>query len=222
MNDPVFDEIGVSVPDWTPEERQIQMDYTVAKTEKLRLENKGLEIGLQDTLASPDEAQVYPFFGDLDTVSAARFIQTTSLWSRRRPSSDITVILNSGGGSVFSGLGIYDHIMGLRAKGHKVTIKVLSVGASMAAIVLQAGSERLIGSNALILLHEGAGELSGSMAQIEDSNKMFRMLEDRAAKIVSDRSGMSVRKYRALIKRRDKWLTADEALALGLVDAIEN
>lgn len=213
-----------SVPRYEPtlEERQVELEYTRAKTAKLILENKGLEISLKDTLASPDEAQIYPFFGDVDPVSAARFIQTTSLWSRRRPQSDITVVLNSGGGSVFSGLGIYDHIMGLRAKGHNVTIKVLSVSASMAAIVLQAGTERLIGSNALILLHEGGGELGGSMAEIEDSQKMFKMLGDRTAKIVSVRSGMTLQKYRALIRRKDKWLTAQEALDLNLVDRIED
>lgn len=213
-----------SVPRYEPtlEERRVELEYTRAKTAKLILENKGLEISLKDTLASPDEAQIYPFFGDVDPVSAARFIQTTSLWSRRRPGSDITVVLNSGGGSVFSGLGIYDHIMGLRAKGHNVTIKVLSVSASMAAIVLQAGTERLIGSNALILLHEGGGELGGSMAEIEDSQKMFKMLGDRTAKIVSVRSGMTLQKYRALIRRKDKWLTAQEALDLNLVDRIED
>lgn len=214
-----------TVPDYSEldlEERQVEMEYTRAKTAKLLLENKGLEISLKDTIASPDEAQIYPYFGDIDVVSAARFIQTTSLWSRRNPGSDITVVLNSGGGSVFSGLGIYDHIMGLRAKGHKVTIKVLSVGASMAAIVLQAASERLIGSNALILLHEGGAELGGSMAEIEDSQKMIKMLSDRTAEIVAQRSGMTVRRYKALIKRRDKWFTADEALALGLVDRVED
>lgn len=208
--------------DLNDEERLVEMDYTRAKTAKLLLETKNLEISYKDTLASPDEAQVYPYFGDIDPSTAARFIQTTSLWSRRNPGSDIFVILNSNGGSVFSGLGVYDHIVGLRAKGHKVTIKVLSLGASMAAIVLQAGTERLMGSNALLLLHEGGGELSGSIGAMEDGAKLFSMLSDRTALIVSDRSGMTMRKYKALIKRRDAWLTASEALELNLVDRIEN
>ncbi len=211
-----------TVPDLTDEERQVNMDYTKAKTAKLLLEIRNVEINLRDTEASPDESQVYPYFGDIDAVTAARFIQTTSLWNRRRPGSDITVILNSNGGSVFSGLGVFDHIQGLRAKGHKVTIKVLSLGASMAAIVLQAGSERLMGSNALLLLHEGGGELSGTMAAMEDGQKLFSVLNERTANIVADRTGMSVRKYKSLIKRRDAWLTAPEALELNLVDRIED
>lgn len=206
----------------SPEERQANIDYTRAKTAKLVLENKNLEIGLKDTLASPDEAQVYPYFGDVDPVSAARFVQTTSLWSRRNPGSDITIVLNSNGGSVFSGLGVYDHIKGLQSKGHKVTIKVLSLGASMAAIVLQAGSERVMGSNAILLLHEGGGEVSGSMGDIEDTQKLFKIMGDRTAKIVSDRSGMTTTKYKRLIKRRDNWITAEEALALNLVDRVED
>jgi ATP-dependent Clp protease protease subunit len=204
----------------TDEERHANLEYTKARTAKLILENKGLEINLRDTEASPDEAQVYPYFDEIGPVSAARFIQTTSLWSRRNPGSDITVVLNSIGGSVFSGLGVYDHIMGLRAKGHQVTIKVLSLGASMAAIVLQAGSKRLINSNALLLLHEGGAELSGSMAMIADTQKMIKILDERTTNIVVQRTGMSVRKYKALIKRQDKWLTAEESLELGLVDAI--
>lgn len=217
-----LEDIGAPKYERTDEERLVDMEYTRAKTAKLLLEVREREITLRDTEASPDEAQVYPYFGDIDPVTAARFIQTTSLWSRRNPGSDITVVLNSGGGSIFSGLGVYDHIMGLRSKGHKVTIKVLSVAASMAAILLQAGEDRIIGSNALILLHEGSGELGGSMADIEDSSKMFRMLSDRISNIVANRSGMTVRKYKALIKRRDKWLTADEALALNLVDRVED
>lgn len=214
----------ISVPQYerSYEERLVDMEYTRAKTAKLHLEIKEREINLRDTEASPDEAQVYPYFGDIEPVTAARFIQTTSLWSRRNPGSDITVVLNSGGGSVFSGLGVYDHIMGLRAKGHKVTIKVLSVAASMAAIILQAGSDRIIGSNALLLLHEGSGEMGGSMGEIEDAQKLFKVMGDRTADIVAGRSGMTVRKYKALIKRRDKWLTAAEALELNLVDRVED
>lgn len=217
-----LDDFGAPKYELTPEEREANLEYTKAKTEKLRLEIAAQEISLKDTLASPDEAQIYPFFVEVDPVSVVRFIQTTALWSRRRPESDITVLLSSPGGDVVSGLAMHDHIVGLRNKGHKVTIKVLSMAASMAAIILQSGTTRIMGSSALMMIHEGGASLVGSRSNIADSQKALDMMDKACQKALCSRSGISTAKYRTLIRRKDHWMDASEALKLNLVDSIED
>lgn len=220
--DPTQYGAGVDMITPTPEEREAQLDYVRAKTEQLKLENAKLSMDVKDLESSPDEAQIYPFFSDIIDVSVARFIQTSSMWSRRAPYSDITILLSSFGGSVVAGLAMHDHILGLRNKGHNVIIKGIGTIASMAVIVMQAASERVIGSNTVLMVHEGSAMFSGSMAEIEDSGKMVKLMMDRCELSVCNRSGMTKQKYKALIRRKDAWLSAEEALTLKLVDSIND
>lgn len=213
---------GVDMITPTPEEREAQLDYVRAKTEQIKLENAKLSMDVKDLESSPDEAQIYPFFSDIMDVSVARFIQTSSMWSRRAPQSDITILLSSFGGSIVAGLAMHDHILGLRNKGHKVTIKGIGTIASMAVIVLQAASERVIGSNTVLMVHEGSAAFSGSMGELEDSGKMVKLVLSRCEKTICDRSGMTTTKYRSIIRRKDAWLSAEEALTLKLVDSIND
>lgn len=217
-----LEDIGAPKYELTAEERSVNLEYMKARTEKLRLEIQEHEISLKDTLASPDEAQIYPFFVEVDPVSVVRFIQTTSLWSRRRPGSEITVMLSSPGGDVVSGLAMHDHIIGLRNKGHIVTIKVLSMAASMAAIILQSASNRIMGSSALMMVHEGGAQLVGSRSNIADSTKALEMMDKACQKAICSRSGLSTAKYKSLIRRKDHWMDAPEALKLNLCDSVED
>lgn len=206
----------------TSEEREANLEYVKAKTENIKLENAKLTMEVNDSHASPDEAQVYPFFGEVEPATVARFIQTSGLWSRRNPTSDITIMLSSPGGDVVSGLAMHDYIVGLRNRGHVVTIKVLSMAASMAAIILQAGSHRIMGSSALMMLHEGGAQLVGSRSNITDSQKALDMMDLNCQRALCGRSGMTPRKYKGLIRRKDCWLSATEALDLGLVDEVSD
>lgn len=212
--------LKAATSDPTAEEREAQLEYVRAKTDNLKLENAKLTMEVNDAHASPDEARAYPFFGDIVDTTVARFIQTTSLWARRNPGSEITVLLSSFGGSVVAGLAMHDHILGLRNRGHNVIIKGIGTIASMAVIVMQAASERAIGSNTVLMVHEGQAMFSGSLGEIEDGGKMVKLIMSRCEKAICDRSGMTKVKYRALIRRKDAWLSAEQALELGLIDAI--
>lgn len=216
---------GIKLPvetDLTAEERAANLDFVRAKTTNLTLENAKLAMDVNDLKSSPDEAQIYPFFGDIVDISAARFIQTSSMWSRRAPLSEITILLSSFGGSVVAGLAMHDHILGLRNRGHKVTIRGIGSIASMAVIVMQAASERVIGSNTVLMIHEGSAMFSGSLGEIEDSGKMVKLMMDRCEIAVCNRSGMTKTKYRSIIRRKDAWLSAEQSLELGLIDAIQD
>lgn len=204
------------------EKLEVDMDYMKAKTRQIQLENEKLEMDLNDLKASADEARKFPFFGDVEPGNVSRCIQTLDMWSRRNPGEEMQIIFSTYGGNVIAGLALYDFIGELRGRGHKVTTKALSVAASMGAILLQAGDERVATKHTMIMLHEGSAAMSGSRGEVEDQQKLWDKLSKKFELIACERSGMTLRKYRALTKRKDAWLDATEALELGLIDRIED
>ncbi len=204
------------------EERNVNLDNLKAETRKMNLESDKLEMDLNDLRASADEARKFPFFGDVEPANVSRCIQTLDMWSRRNPGQSMQITFSTYGGNVVAGLALYDFIGELRGRGHHVTTKALSVAASMGAILLQAGDERVVTPNTLIMLHEGSAGLIGTRGEIEDGQKLLDKLSSQIENIVTTRSGMLPRKFRSLTKRKDLWLDAKEALALNLVDRIES
>lgn len=212
-------------PVWTDKDQEFQdaeLRYMKAKTDQLELENKKLTMDFNDLAASADEARKFPFFGDVEAASVARCIQTLDMWSRRNPGQDMQITFSTYGGNVIAGLALFDFIGELRSRGHKVTTKALSIAASMGAILLQAGDERVATKNTLIMLHEGSIQMAGTKGEIEDTSKMWTKLQGKFKEIVVQRSGMTPQKYSSLTKRKDAWLDAGEALKLNLIDRIED
>lgn len=205
----------------TQEERYADLEFTRAQTRQIELENTRTEMELKDVMASSDEAQVYHLFEVIEPLAASRFIQITNIWSRRNPGQDINVLLSSPGGEVSSGLAIFDHMTALKDRGHTISIKVVSMAASMAAIILQGGSERIISPSAVLMLHEGSFGFMGTLSSLQDSMKAHNLMLGRCERIITDRSGMTSQKYKRLIRRKDAWLGPEEALDLGLVDRVE-
>lgn len=204
------------------DEQLANIRYLNAKADQILLENKKLSMDFNDLQASADEARKFPFFGDVEAAAVARCIQTLDMWSRRNPGQDMQITFSTYGGNVVAGLALYDFIGELQSRGHKVTTKALSIAASMGAILLQAGDERVATKNTMIMLHEGSAQMTGSKGEIEDQQKLWTKLQGKFESIACERSGMSIRKYRLLTKRKDAWLDAKEALALNLIDRIDD
>lgn len=212
-------------PLWTEKDQEhhdVELNFMRAKTAQILLENKKLDMDYRDLEASADEARKFPFFGDVEASSVARCIQTLDMWSRRNPGADMQITFSTYGGNVIAGLALYDFIGELRSRGHKVTTKALSIAASMGAILLQAGDERVATKNTLIMLHEGSIQMGGTKGEIEDTSKMWAKLQGKFKEIVVSRSGMTPQKYTSLTKRKDAWLDVNEALKLNLIDRIED
>lgn len=213
--DLVFEEVN-------REEQVASIENLKAQTRKLNLESDKMLMDLNDLKASADEARKFPFFGDVEASSVARCIQTLDMWSRRNPGADMQITFSTYGGNVIAGLALYDFIGELRGRGHRVTTKALSIAASMGAVLLQAGDERIATKNTLIMLHEGSIQMGGTKGEIEDTTKMWSKLQGKFKGIFVERSGMTPQKYSSLTKRKDAWLDAEEALKLNLIDRIED
>lgn len=222
MNDLTHKEVELVFEEVDRDEQVANTRYLNAKADQILLENRKMTMDFNDLAASADEARKFPFFGDVEAGSVARCIQTLDMWSRRNPGEPMQITFSTYGGNVVAGLALYDFIGELQNRGHKVTTKALSVAASMGAILLQAGDERVATKNTMIMLHEGSAQMQGSKGEIEDQQKLWNKLQGKFETIACERSGMTVRKYRALTKRKNAWLDAKEALELNLIDRIED
>ena len=131
---------------------------------------------------------------------------------------DISLYLNTPGGSVTAGMAIYDTMQ--HVKSHVSTICV-GMAASMGAVLLAAGQKgkRFALPNAEVLLHQVMGGAEGQAIEIEITAKHIVLIKDKISKILAKHTGQKLEK----IERdtdRDFWLSADEAKSYGLVDEI--
>lgn len=136
------------------------------------------------------------------------------------PEKDISLYINSPGGSVSAGLAIYDAMQFIRCD---VSTVVLGMAASMGAVLAAAGTpgKRFITPNAQFMIHQplGGAESRTQQTDFEIAAKEMRKCRERLEKILAKHTGQSLETIHA-DSERDNWMTADESVAYGLVDEI--
>lgn len=174
----------------------------------------------RDSKAAAYNHRIYHFLGAVNDATVKECMLVLEAWSRATPACEITIIFNSPGGGVISGLALYDALLGLKAKGHKLTTVARGYAASMGGVLLQAGDERLIGPNAHVLIHEVSSGAIGKVSEIEDDLKFTKMLQDRLLGILAARSTLTKQQIKTRWRKTDWWLDADESVELGFADRI--
>ncbi len=134
------------------------------------------------------------------------------------PERDIYLYINSPGGSVYAGLAIYDTMNHLRAS---VSTYCVGMAASMGALLLSSGArgKRNALPNSRIMLHQPSSGYQGTAADIEIAAKEILGTRERLNRILAETTGQKIRKINADVDR-DRWMSADEAVAYGLVDQV--
>jgi ATP-dependent Clp protease protease subunit len=198
----------------------IEIRKESALAEKAELEAADLRRESRDHEASANQARIYPFTGAVNSGSVQACVATLAVWSRRNPGDPMTIVFNSPGGSVIDGLALYDAIDDHKRNGHHVTTIARGMVASMGGILLQAGTKRIIGHNASMLIHEISSGWSGKMSELKDETKFLKHLDDRCAEILAERSTLTAKQIKGRAERRDWWLTSSDVLTLGLADEI--
>lgn len=173
----------------------------------------------RNAASKASEARVYNFVDAVGSSSVKSCVTVLEEWERRSK-DPITIVFNSAGGQVFHGLALYDAITAIKDKGVKVDTVARGMAASMGGILFQAGDERVIGSNAYVLIHEISDITAGAMADIEDHVDFIKRVQKRCLAILSDRSTLSAKDIEKRWKKTDWWIDADEAVALGFADRI--
>ena len=134
------------------------------------------------------------------------------------PGKDISIYLNSPGGSVHAGLGIYDTMQYI---GSDVATICTGMAASMAAVLLVAGEKgkRSALKHSRVMIHQPMGGMQGQASDMEISYKQIMLLRDELYQIISDHSGQSFEKIMK-DSDRDYWMTSAEALEYGMIDQV--
>ena len=134
------------------------------------------------------------------------------------PGKDISIYLNSPGGSVHAGLGIYDTMQYI---GSDVATICTGMAASMAAVLLVAGEKgkRSALKHSRVMIHQPMGGMQGQASDMEINYKQIMLLRDELYQIISDHSGQS---FERIMKDsdRDYWMTSAEALEYGMIDQV--
>ena len=164
----------------------------------------------------------YVFAESTTAAGVSNCMDRLNVWDQLDPGCDIEVVFNSPGGDVIAGMSLFDYLRNLSRKGHKITTVATGMAASMAGILLQAGDVRVATRESIILIHEIAFSAGGKIGEVEDTWLMAQKLTEHVIKIFVQRSnGKLTEEYlKAHWARKDWWLDAEEALALGIIDEI--
>jgi ATP-dependent Clp protease, protease subunit len=152
-----------------------------------------------------------------DTVSNIIQAQLLFLESIDR-NKDIQMYVNSGGGSVYSGLGIYDTMQYIQPD---IATICIGISASMAAVLLCAGTKgkRTALKHSRVMIHQPSGGADGQASDILIVAKEIQTLKNELYQIMADHSGQSFEQIEK-DSDRDHWMTSQEAKNYGLIDEI--
>ena len=174
-----------------------------------------------ETLAEDKYHHVYNFHDEVSSHSVDKCIDQLASWVRMAKCPlEIEIVFHSPGGEMMNGLALFDFIKILQSKGHTVNTMALGMAASMAAILLQAGTVRRMGREAWVLIHEAQFGAIGTTGQVEDTVEWVKMIHKRILNIFAERSNLTVRQLERRWKRKDWWLSSVDCLKYGLVDEV--
>lgn len=159
------------------------------------------------------------FLGTQVDDYAANVIQAQLLFlDSSEPGKDISIYLNTPGGSVYAGLGIYDtmHIIG-----SDVATICTGIAASMGAVLLVAGTKgkRSALKHSRIMIHQPMGGAHGQASDIEITAREIQKLKKELYSIIADHSGNPFEKIEK-DSDRDYWMTSTEAVEYGMIDRV--
>ena len=155
---------------------------------------------------------------EVNDTTASLIVAQLLYLEAQDPDKDIQFYINSPGGSVTAGMAIYDTM-----KYIKCDVATICVGmaASMGAFLLSAGTKgkRMALPNAEIMIHQPSAGTQGQITDMAIHMKRLQTIKERMNRIMAENTGRSIEEVTAACER-DNFMTADEALAFGLVDRV--
>ena len=159
------------------------------------------------------------FLGTQIDDYTANVIQAQLLYlDSAEPGKDISIYLNSPGGSVYAGLGIYDTMQYIQSK---VSTICTGMAASMAAVLLVAGEKgkRLALKHSRVMIHQPLGGAKGQATEIKIAAERILKIRDKMNKIMAENTNNDIE----IIEKdteRDNFMSSEEALSYGIIDKI--
>ena len=194
-----FDKITSSMTPYIIEERQMNVAQMDVFSRLMMDRVMFLGTAIDDQVANVIQAQLL-------------FLQSVD------PKRDIQMYINSPGGSVYAGLGIYDTMQYITPD---VATICTGMAASMGAVLLCAGQEgkRTALPHSRVMIHQPLGGAQGQASDIEITAREILKLKDELYQIIAKHSGQTFEKVNQ-DSDRDYWMKAEEAKAYGMVDEV--
>ena len=158
--------------------------------------------------------------GPVDDMTANLVVAQLLFLEAENPDKDISLYINSPGGSVTAGMAIYDTMQFI-----KPDVSTLCVGqaASMGALLLTAGAKnkRFCLPNSRVMIHQPLGGFQGQASDIEIHAKEILYLKDKLNRILSHHTGQDIKTI-SKDTDRDNFMSSEDAVKYGLVDKVIN
>lgn len=194
-----YDQLVSSVTPYIIEERQLNVAQMDVFSRLMMDRIIFLGTGINDQVANIVQAQLL----FLESVDATK---------------DISIYINSPGGGVYAGLGIYDTMQFIKPD---VATICTGMAASMGAVLMCAGAEgkRSALPHSRVMIHQPLGGAQGQASDIEITAREIMKLKDELYQIIAKHSGQTFDKVYA-DSDRDYWMKAEEAKAYGMIDEV--
>ncbi|NUT31804.1 MAG: ATP-dependent Clp protease proteolytic subunit [Hamadaea sp.] len=176
-------------------------------------------LGLDDSIYNRLLKERIIFLGsEVNTQVANRICAQLLLLSAEDPERDITIFINSPGGSVYDGMAIYD---AMQYVPNDVSTVALGMAASMGQMLLCAGTrgKRYALKHARIMMHQASGGIGGTAADIAIQAEQMIHTKRLLIDLISQHTGQSVEQIEA-DSDRDRWFTAEDAQSYGFIDHV--
>lgn len=156
--------------------------------------------------------------GEIDDAVANTVVAQLIYLEGKDPTKDVSLYINSPGGSVSAGLAIYDTMNYIKCD---VSTICIGMAASMGAFLLSSGAKgkRFVLPNSEVMIHQPLGGASGQATEIQILANHIQKTKEKLTKILAKNSGQPFEKVLADCER-DNYMSAEEALEYGLVDKI--
>ena len=156
--------------------------------------------------------------GPVNDNSANLIVAQLLFLESENPDKDISLYINSPGGSVYAGMAIFDTMQFIKPD---VSTLCTGLAASMGAFLLAAGKKgkRFSLPNSRIMIHQPSGGAQGQATDIQIQAREILDLRERLNRILADNTGQPVERI-GLDTERDNFMSADDAVSYGLVDKV--
>lgn len=158
---------------------------------------------------------IYGEIGEFASVKSAEIAQELMLADQKY--EHVNIRINSIGGDVFTGLAIYNALK----RCSKVRIYIDGIAASMASVIAMCGAPVEMSKHARMMIHSVKGGFYGTADEMESTVREIRILEDTLCDMYAKKCGMTPEEFREqYFDGTDHWLSARQALDMGLIDGI--
>jgi ATP-dependent Clp protease, protease subunit len=163
-----------------------------------------------------DEITIYDVIGEDYWTGGGFTAKRMAAALRQIGEKPVNVVINSPGGDMFDGLAIYNM---LRDHKQAVTVKVMGYAASAASVIAMAGDRIEMGLGSFLMIHNAWGAVVGNRHDFTDAADVFASFDGAMADIYEARTGADRKKIEKMMDA-ESWISASEAKALGMADAI--